>query len=150
LTSLGPFIHLFCFFLMVSCRLLSSRRFVVVPFGLVAMLPFSRRFVVACVHPTSSCSWRCFAVLLWSCEWPLLLSWCRFVVINQNLEEMKKIRQKIYNLRKTSQGPKQRQCLGPFLQFSLGLGRREAVASTVVVIGVVDVVGGNVQVCCLV
>ena len=74
----------------VSCRLLSSRRFVVVPFGLVAMLPFFRHFVVARVHPTSSCSWRCFAVLPWPCGWPLLLSWCRFVVINQNLEEMKK------------------------------------------------------------
>ena len=86
--SLGLFIY--SFVLLLSHGLLSSRRFVVVLFGLVAMLPFFRRFVVAHVHPMSSCSWRCFAVLPWSCGWPLLLSWCRFVVINQNLEEMKK------------------------------------------------------------
>ena len=77
----------------------------------------------------------------------VLVSFCYYKSKPRRNEKNKA---KTYNLRKTSQGPKQQQCLGPFLQFSLGLGRREAVASTVVVMSVVDVVDGNVQVCCLV
>ena len=83
-----------------SHRLPSSHRSVVVLFGLVAVLMFSRRFVVAGIHPMSSCSLRCLGVLPWSCEWLLLLSWCQFIVVLVSIRccKSKPIRNEKYKL----------------------------------------------------
>lgn len=124
-TSLGPFIRLVYILPIVSPRLPLSRRSIVVLFGRVAVLPCRssphEQLLVAVLGGPSMVR-----------EWPLLLSWCRFIVIDQN------------------QGPKQcYRCLGPFLPLGLGIGGGRLRASTALVV-VVDVVGQTVGIfCCL-
>jgi hypothetical protein len=55
----------------------------VVPFRLVWWC--SRRFVVARVPTCEQLLAAVVMVLLWSCEWPLSSSGCRFVDIDPNL-----------------------------------------------------------------
>jgi hypothetical protein len=77
-TSLGPFFHLVYILPIVSPHLLLSCCSIVILFGqMVGLLcrssPHEQLLMAVLGGPSMVC------------EWPLLLSWCHFIVIDQNL-----------------------------------------------------------------